>query len=157
MPLIAAETKEELVKQIHRLKGARDRVQAKAEEVAGQALQTLEVGTAAFGFGYLRKRFAEIEAGEETFEVMGVSPDLLAGVVFHGFGYLGAMGKYDEHAHNVGDGCLASYAVVKGMEFGESARRAAEEGEAATAGRLTEGGPNLTDQLRQRERNEAAV
>jgi hypothetical protein len=95
-------------------------IKEKAAETMGVAVGVLEVSAASFGFGYARGRYATT-GGE--FAIMGVPPDLLAGVVLHGLGFLGAFGaKYDEHAHNLGNGALAAFLTTKGVQFGVEAR-----------------------------------
>lgn len=104
------------------LENARSRVnsiKAKSTEVAGQALQTVEIGGTAFGLGYLRGRMAD---NQGEWKVLGVQPELLAAVGAHGLAFMGAFGKYSEHMHNVGDGALAAFLAAKGMDFGVTAK-----------------------------------
>jgi hypothetical protein len=96
------------------------KIKEKAAETMETAVSVLEVSAASFGFGYARGRYATT-GGE--FAVMGVPPDLLAGVVLHGLGFLGAFGpKYDSHAHQLGNGALAAFLTTKGVQFGVEAR-----------------------------------
>lgn len=101
-------------------KGQVEKIKDKAAETMGVAVGAMEVAASSFGFGYARGRMATTD-GE--FAVMGVPPDLLAGVVLHGLGFLGAFGKYDEHAHNLGNGALAAFLTTKGVQFGVEARK----------------------------------
>lgn len=114
----------------------------KAEEMAGQVLQTVEVAGSAFALGYARGRLSE--GGE--WKMAGVDPELLAGVAFHGLGFLGLFGKYGEHVHNVGDGALAAYAAMKGLDLGVEKSTASQgllpQG-ARTAGQMGAGAPRF--------------
>jgi hypothetical protein len=96
-------------------------IKERAAETMGVAVGALEVSAASFGFGYARGRMAKTDG---TFTIMGVPPDLLAGVVLHGLGFLGAFDKYSEHAHNLGNGALAAFLTTKGVQFGVEARSA---------------------------------
>ena len=111
---------QKLVESAERAKASASRLKAKASETMGIALGAMEVSGAAFGFGYARGRFATTD-GE--FAIVGVPPDLLAGVVLHGLGFLGTFDKYSEHAHNLANGALASYLTTKGVQFGIEGRK----------------------------------
>lgn len=97
----------------------------KAEEMAGQVLQTVEVAGSAFALGYARGR---LSGDDGEWKMAGVDPELLAGVAFHGLGFLGLFGKYSEHVHNVGDGSLAAYAALKGIDLGASKNKTSSAG-----------------------------
>lgn len=111
---------QKLVETTERAKASVSRMKEKAEATMGVALGAMEVSASSFGFGYARGRFADAQ-GE--FAVLGVPPDLLAGVALHGLGFLGAFGKkYSEHAHNLANGALASFLSTKGVQFGLEGR-----------------------------------
>jgi len=96
------------------------KIKEKATETMQVAVGVLEVSASSFGFGYARGRYA---ATDGVFAIMGVPPDLLAGAVLHGLGFLGAFGaKYNEHAHNLGNGALAAFLTTKGVQYGVEAR-----------------------------------
>ena len=132
---------QKLIETTERAKTSAARLKEKATETMGIALGAMEVSGASFGFGYARGRFATAD-GE--FAVMGVPPDLLAGVALHGLGFLGAFGKkYSEHAHNLANGALASFLSTKGVQFGIEGRkeplRRPVVGGAGAASRLSSG------------------
>lgn len=103
----------------------------RAEAGMDQALQTLEVAGTGFGFGFARGYYS---VQGKKFELFGVSPDLLAGLIMHGTGYFGLWGKNARHAHNFGDGGITSYGVTKGVQFGvEYATKAKTEKKPGTA------------------------
>jgi hypothetical protein len=85
------------------------------QEQLGHVLQTAEVGAVAFGFGFMRGKMGD-ENG--NLDVAGIPASLGSAVVLHGLGFMGVFGKHGEHAHNLGDGALAEYAVVHGMRMG---------------------------------------
>jgi hypothetical protein len=121
-----------LVSQVEKGKATVAKIKEKATETMQVAVGAMEVAVTSFGFGYARGRMATAD-GE--FSVMGVPPDLLAGVVLHGLGFLGAFGKFDEHAHNLGNGALAAFLTTKGVQFGVEARK-----EPLNAGKYVVGG-----------------
>lgn len=90
------------------------RIKDKAEEQMGVAMQTMTVGVASFGAGFVRGRFGEIAPA-------GVPVDLGAGLALHLVGYTMA-GKYKESAHNLGDGLLAAYLTTLGAGIGTKMR-----------------------------------
>jgi hypothetical protein len=76
------------------------RIREHAEEAIGTGIQIAEVGGTAFGFGYANARWGQ--NGEV--KVMGVPADLGVAVALHGVAFMGGLGKYSEHGHNVGSG-----------------------------------------------------
>ena len=110
----------------HAMKARVDGIKEKAEETMGQVLQTAEIAAAAGGFAYANGRFGNMVKGHATPEitVIGVPADVGAAVVLHGMGFAGALGKYKEHAHNLGDGALASFLVRTGLTMGAAKRSA---------------------------------
>jgi hypothetical protein len=101
-----------------RMKSQIAKVKEKAAEAMEQGVQTLEVGGAAFGFGYLRGRMS---SESKPFAIAGVPTDLGAGLALHTLAFMGGFDKYAEHGHNLGDGALASYLTFKGIQFGKEA------------------------------------
>lgn len=119
-PFASRQEINQLVSMAERGKKTVAAIREKAAETMSTAVGALEVSAASFGFGYARGRYATTDG---QFAIMGVPPDLLAGVVLHGLGFLGAFGpKYDEHAHNLGNGALAAFLTTKGVGFGVQAR-----------------------------------
>lgn len=100
---------------IHSLAKARahiERLKEKSEEAISHGLQVAEVGGAAAVAGYVNTKFGS--GGELQFQ--GVPADLLAGIGLHAMAFLGVAGKYNEHAHNLGDGFVAAYAYRAGAQ-----------------------------------------
>lgn len=85
-----------------------------AEEVIGEGIRIGEVGAAALGFGYANGRWGE--NGELA--VGGIPVDLGAAVLLHGTAFMGGLGKYAEHGHNLGTGALAAAAYRTGAKIG---------------------------------------
>ncbi len=125
----------------NRLKG----IQATAEKTMGTVLQTAEVvGGVALG-AYANGRYGTPDTtggtGLNEWMFHSVPVDAAVGVAFHGLGFMGALGKYDEHAHNLGDGFLGSYAYRLGNKQGLKAAAAAANSH-AVSGALGQGGFN---------------
>lgn len=85
-----------------------------AEEVIGEGIRIGEIGAAALGFGYANGRWGE--NGELA--VGGIPVDLGAAVLLHGTAFMGGLGKYAEHGHNLGTGALAAAAYRTGAKIG---------------------------------------
>lgn len=102
-----------------------------SEEVIGEAIAATEVGTTALAFGYANARYGD--GGE--LKIAGMPLDLLAGVSLHGISFMGGLGKYAEHGHNIGSGAMAAYAYRAGSQLGRDAR----EGKGAAPGTRTAG------------------
>jgi len=87
-------------------------IRERAETVVGEVVEAVEVSAGAFGAGLVRGRWGAVEF------LGGIPVDLGAGLLLHGIGFLGVAGKHAEHAHNFGNGCLASYAATQGAALG---------------------------------------
>lgn len=84
----------------------------RVEGAVGQIAQTVEVGAAAFGFGYLNGKGIKLPGAN-------LPPiDLTAGVLLQAAAHFGLAGKYGEHLHNFADGALAAYAAKLGTRAG---------------------------------------
>lgn len=83
-------------------------VQKKAQGIVGAVVQTTEVTGTAFGFGVINGRWGSPE-------VLGMPVDLLFGAAMHTLAFLDVA---EEHAHNIGDGALASYTASLGAGIG---------------------------------------
>ncbi len=103
-----------LAKYAHGLESRLAKMKEKGEEAMAHGLQLAEVAGAAGLAGYANSKFGT--GGELQFK--GVPADLLAGIGLHGLAFLGAAGKYGEHAHNLGDGLIAAYAYRAGVHAG---------------------------------------
>lgn len=112
-------TQAEIKAAYERTKARMASMKAKAEEALGEAVATVETVGAGFLGAYGRGRFGE----GGRWEVAGVEATLAAGVILHATGFLGLFGRYDEHAHNIGNGLLTEYAVTKGYELGVEAKQ----------------------------------
>jgi len=91
----------------HRLAKMRE----KGEEAMAHGLQLAEVAGAAGIAGYVNTKFGQ--GGELT--VRGVPADLVGGIGLHAAAFLGAFGRYSEHAHNLADGLVAAYVYRAGV------------------------------------------
>ena len=117
------------------------RMRDASKEQMGHAIQSLEVNSAAFAFGFARGYFSE--PGKDL-TVLGVPVDLASGLVGHAAGLFGGLGRYKEDAHNLSDGALASYFTTLGLKLGVEQR----EKHPATPGAATSGvGDSLAAQI----------
>jgi hypothetical protein len=90
------------------------KIREKAEGAIQTGIQIAEVSGTSFAFGYANGRWGE--NGELT--IGGVPVDLGAAVALHGVAFLGGLGKYAEHGHNMGTGALAACAYRTGAQMG---------------------------------------
>ena len=116
---------------VERAKSKMATMREHSEEVIGEAIAATEVATTALAFGYANARYGE--GGE--LKIAGMPIDLLVGVSLHGISFLGGLGKYSEHGHNIGSGGMAAYAFRTGSQLGRDAR----EGRGAAPGTRTAG------------------
>lgn len=112
----------------------------KNEEVIGRGMQLVEVSGTAFAFGFANSRWGE--NGE--LKIAGIPVDLGVAAVVHSMGFLGGLGEYAEHGHNVADGALASFAYRVGAQMGADSARDAKgpppvKKSSTTAGALPSG------------------
>lgn len=103
----------------------------KGQEQMGHALQAVEIGATAFGFGFMRGKMGD-ENGD--LDIAGIPTSLGAAAGLHILGFMNVFGKHSEHAHNIADGALAEYAAVQGMRMG-AARSDKFSGQRRIAGR----------------------
>lgn len=123
-----------LARAYHSAKARLDGIKEKGEEAIGQGLQLCEVGGASFAWSYANQRFGDVTPGVGgELKVVGVPADLAAAVALHGLAFLGAAGKYGEHAHNLADGSLAAYLARMGQKMGAEARKPKTSGHVAGA------------------------
>lgn len=113
-----------------------ERQKEQKKEWFAQGIALVEVGGAAFGFGLLQGR----RGGMPEIPYIGLSADLFTGLVLHLVGFMGWAGKYGDHAHNLGNGAIASWAVNQGALLGEKMRKESETGAPAATTGLTSGG-----------------
>jgi len=107
------------------------RVRKEAEHTMEKVLRTAETGGMAFGLGVLNGKSGATE-------VMGMPVELILGAGLNLAGYLGVAGKHSDHLNNLGDGALAAYLTVLGVQVGADWKKRELGGGAATKGsRLT--------------------
>lgn len=112
--------------------GTLKRVRKEGEHVVEKVLRTGETTGMALGLGFVNGYHGPITLAKIPLEL------LLAGALELG-GYLGLAGKHSDHLNNLGDGALASWATVKGVQIG------AEMKAKHAAGALAGGGqPQMT-------------
>lgn len=124
-------SKAQLVKAHDRVQSLTKKVSSirkQAEHAVEKVLRTAETGGMAFGFGMLNGKYGR------TPELMGMPLDLLLGAALNIGGYIGLAGKHSDHLNNLGDGALASYLTVLGVQVGAkmSEESGKESGKTAT-------------------------
>jgi hypothetical protein len=93
---------------------------AGGEKNFGALLAALEtLGTAGF-MAYMNAKHGA--RGRSAVEVGGIPADVVVGILGNVIGFSGYLGKYSEHAHNLGNGFLAAYFVRILMMWGADAR-----------------------------------
>lgn len=128
-------------KYVH-LKERAEKAREKGQEVMGHVKQSAEVVGGAGLVGYLDGRNPNSTKGPYH-EMAGVPTGLLGGFVLHAAAFFGGFGKYDEDAHNLGDGMLAATVVRMANKAGSDARAKSLSTSPATRGMF---GPSLTPQ-----------
>lgn len=114
----------------------------KGEEVIGRVARTVETGVCSFGFGYLAGRKGDVR-------IMGAPVALVSAAALHLGGFFGVFGKYADHAHNLGDGGIAAYTTILGVQIGTEHKQAAGQGAAASGwATLTGWDPNTIGAMR---------
>jgi len=116
------------------------KIREHAEEAIGQGIQIAEVSGTAFGFGYANARWG---GPKGQVEVLGLPADLGAAVALHGVAFMGGLGKYAEHGHNMGTGALASYSYRMGTHFGADAAKQQAQGRPGAAAFVPAGAPGV--------------
>lgn len=113
-----------------RLQSTVKNIRKEAEHTVEKVLRTAETGGMAFGLGVLNGKHGPTE-------VMGMPVELLIGAGLNIAGYLGAAGKHSDHLNNLGDGALAAYLTVLGVQVGN-------EWKAKSTGQIAAKGTGLT-------------
>jgi hypothetical protein len=106
------------------------KLREKAEGAIGTGIQVAEVSGSAFAWGYANGRWGE--NGELT--LGGMPVDLGVAVALHGVAFLGGLGKYAEHGHNLGTGALAACAYRTGSMMGAQSATKSNQQDAADQG-----------------------
>lgn len=101
-------------------------VKKQTEHTVGKVVRTMETGGMAFGLGLANGRYGSTE-------IAGMPLELLAGAGLNIAGYLGLGGKYSDHLNNLGDGALASYLTILGVQTGAEMKAKAESGAPAAS------------------------
>jgi hypothetical protein len=109
------------------LKARLSNVRKEAEKATEKFVGTLEVTGAAFTMGMIQGRTGGIE-------IIGMPLELIAGGLLNVGSYLGVAGKHSDHLGNLGDGCLAAYAVTVGKGVGETWKERAENPQIEASG-----------------------
>jgi hypothetical protein len=99
---------EDIEKKFSNAKTRLANVQKSAQKIVGTVVQTTEVAGTAFGFGVVNGRWGSPE-------ILGMPVDLAFGAGMHLLAFLDVA---EEHAHNIGDGALASYTASLGAGIG---------------------------------------
>jgi hypothetical protein len=107
---ITRQDAERLLRTAQNARASIKRAKEHANEAVDRVVQTVEVGSTAFGFGILNGRFGGVE-------VLGVPLDALASFSMHGLAFFGVA---PDHLHNFGDGAMASYLTTTGAGIGRA-------------------------------------
>lgn len=86
-------------------------VRKEGEHVVEKVLRTAETSGMAFGLGMINGYHGPITVAKMPLELLLAGGLELAG-------YFGLAGKHSDHLNNLGDGALAAFAVVKGVQVG---------------------------------------
>ena len=130
-------------------KGSLKRARDKARETMGEVVQTMEAGTAAFGFGWARGRYAT----EGELEVFGVPVDLATGLGLKALAFAEQFDRYDQDASAFGQGALDAWLTSQGVRFGMEAKAKA----AAPAAAGYQSAVSASDVAREMARSAGAV
>lgn len=95
------------------------KVRERGEGYVEQGIRSVEIGTTAFGLGFLQGRYGAID-------VLGIPVELLGTFGGHLAGFLELAGKHSWHFHNIADGSLATYAATLGRGLGIAAKKKAD-------------------------------
>jgi hypothetical protein len=82
-------------------------------------LQGAEVSGTALGLGYANARWG---GPNGAIEVAGLPIDMSLGITMHMISFLGGLGEYREHGHNVADGAMAAFSYRMGMQLGRESK-----------------------------------
>lgn len=115
-------------------------VKKEGEAVMEKMLATAETSGMAFGLGILNGYHGPITVAKVPLEV------LLAGTLSLG-GYFGLAGKHSDHLNHLGNGALAAWSVVKGVQIGAELK-AKQSGQAASQPSATKGTALSADDVR---------
>ena len=107
---ITRQDAERLLRTAQNARASIKRAKEHANEAVERVVQTVEVGSTAFGFGIINGRFNGVE-------VLGVPLDALTGFGLHALGFFGVA---PQHLHNFGDGAMASYLTTTGAGIGRA-------------------------------------
>ena len=133
--MLSSRSLETIASKYQGMKNRLENIRETAEKTMGAVVQTVEVvGSTGLG-GYLNGRYGALQTtnGSTTIDSQmewcfhGLPVDACAGVALKGLAFFGAFGKYDEHAHNLGDGFLGSYGYRLGIKQGIKAAQKASQ------------------------------
>jgi hypothetical protein len=128
-----------MAKQFLSLNSAAKNGKDRAEQIMGGAISGLEVGSSAFLLSYLNGRAPAV--GKDHHEVIsGVPTDLSIAIAGHLLAAFGMFGRFGEHAHNVANGGVGTYAARMGYKMGVDNRIKAIAPKNSTQGVLSMNG-----------------
>ena len=141
---------------LSRVKEGYERLQARMhnaakrnEKAIEQGFAVLETNGGLFAWGWANERYGDpTDQGVKELRVLGMPADLAAGGALLGLSFFGGFGKYAEHGHNLGDGCIASYAFRMGSQMGATAALGGTPG-ATTQGWYVPGGSSQAGYINQ--------
>lgn len=108
------------VKRAESIQARARKVMEKAGDVVKEAVNTVEVGSAAFAFGVIDGKYGGVE-------IVGVPLPLVSSVALHTLAFMGVGGQLASHMHQFGNGALASYLTVMGRGAGLAWAKKAEK------------------------------
>lgn len=109
----------------------------KTAATVGTVVQAAEITGTAAAMAYMRHRMDDPATGRNEFQVLGIDPELLAGLGLHALSIFGLFGKWGDHLDNVADGALAAFIYPIAAAAGTQARQ--RRMGAATGRRLSTG------------------
>jgi len=105
------------------LQGRIARAKEQAETVAKTVVQTTEIGGTALVFGLANGYWVDEATGERGINVLGMPLELITAIGLHGIAFFGGESRWSTDMHNVGDGALAAWSTLMGIQLGEKMRQ----------------------------------
>lgn len=90
-----------------------DKIKEQSKEMVRTVTSTVEVGGTALGFGILHGYKGAMPS------YFGMDLDLIVALGAHLFAFSGYAKGFESHLHSIGDGALAYYAALKGVDIGK--------------------------------------
>lgn len=95
----------------------------KTAATVGTVVQAAEITGSAAAMAYMRHRMDDPATGRNEFQVLGIDPELLAGLGLHALSIFGVFGKWGDHLDNFADGALAAFIYPIAAAAGTQARQ----------------------------------